>query len=111
VVVGRGVTKHGFVQIVTNSNTTYAKLLNAIDFYVLPMFNPDGYEYALCSTVTGVIHKTLPDILVFMNDSGVRHVRDHIVIRVYSARNAVTVLIRIVIGTFNGTVNWTMNFG
>ena len=29
----------------TNANSTYAQLLTSIDFYIVPMFNPDGYEY------------------------------------------------------------------
>jgi len=30
-----------------DSNPTYKNLVNNIDFYILPIFNPDGYEYTI----------------------------------------------------------------
>ena len=32
--------------IVENSNTSYSSLLSSLDIYLLPLVNPDGYEYS-----------------------------------------------------------------
>lgn len=30
----------------TEKNTTYSKLLDTVDWMILPVANPDGYEYS-----------------------------------------------------------------
>ena len=32
--------------ILDNTNTTFSSLLNSLDIYLLPLLNPDGYEYS-----------------------------------------------------------------
>ena len=32
--------------IVEKSNTSYSSLLSSLDIYLLPLLNPDGYEYS-----------------------------------------------------------------
>ena len=32
--------------ILDNTNTTFSSLLNNLDIYLLPLLNPDGYEYS-----------------------------------------------------------------
>ena len=33
-------------EILDNSNTSFSSLLSSLDIFILPLLNPDGYEYS-----------------------------------------------------------------